>query len=522
MSQISSVGGDATVNELQLAVYIPPSPPTPVVGLLKGHVVCATGTTGTIPEVSGYADGSKTVLGVLVDNYLPDSNGFVQIAGETDLILAVTCLSPLTPANIGDPLFNVAAGRVDLTRAADTDPLVGSITFVDGSGNYKMVIQDDKPDPGAAGYTSWDLQDDALNTQSVTNGYVVKVESDNGIDTDASIVNILKINLPSTSTDEVGFHYDATAGAWKATENLVQNTEIIFDTDGSLPSGFAGDSGIQLTSNGGFAYTDLRLISNGVSGRANIWLAGTGANGGNIYWAESSVAGSFPLPTVRNSIQATTLVNTNQSMVLYTGKGPGQPVDSATTLCLSEGNSVQIGGSVTGSPLRTGKNLNTTSVYGGAENNTMSGLLAFSDGLLAGISSNGYVSGNRTAVGSTDGTVATAAEWYLGAGSTTGVNIDYYCQYRVYRLTCSYQNSTDGVYQTETITIVSDLATPTWSLSDFLSTGGAASEIAWDVDYVNPGGTSSINYMRVRCYSTQVGKNVQFDLSGQGIGGRLI
>ena len=173
MSQISSVSADPTVDELQLAVYIPPSPPSPVVGLLKGHVVCATGTTGTIPEVSAYADGSKTVLGVLVDNYAPDSNGFVQIAGETDLILAVTCLTPLTPANIGDPLFNVAAGRVDLTRAADTDPLVGSITFVDGSGNYKMVIQDDKPNPPSAGYLSWTAEDDATNQQTITNGYIL-------------------------------------------------------------------------------------------------------------------------------------------------------------------------------------------------------------------------------------------------------------------------------------------------------------------------------------------------------------
>jgi hypothetical protein len=161
-------------------------------------------------------------------------------------------------------------------------------------------------------------------------------------------------------------------------------------------------------------------------------------------------------------------------------------------------------------------------VYGGAENNTISGLLAFSDGLLAGISSNGYVSGKRTTVAATDGSVATAAEWFLGAGSSTGVNIDYYSQYRVYRLTCSYQNSTDAVFQTETITIISDLTTPTWALSDFLSTSGAPSEIGWDVDYVNPGGTSSVNYLRVRCYSTKAGKNVQFDISGQAIGGNLI
>lgn len=516
MSQISSVSGDPTVDDLQLAIYVPPSPPTPIVGLLKGHVVCATGTTGTIPEVSAYADGTKTVLGVLVDNYAPDSNGFVQIAGETDLILAVTCLTPLTPANIGDPLFNVTTGRVDLTRAADTDPLVGSITFVDGAGNYKMVIQDDKPDSAAAGYTDWVAEDDATNQQTITNGYVLEFTGSNGIDTDATVANQMILNLPTTATDQVSFNYDTVTGSWKASENLVSGTEFVIDNKGTI-IGFAGDAGTILTATGGFAYSDMRALSTGASGVGRLLLGGNSSAGAAILMGEHTVVAAFPTSVTTNTIQATALQATTQSLVLHSGQGTTQPTESSTDLALGEGRSVHIK-SGTGSPIRTGKNLNNTDVYGGSNNTTTAGTLSFG---RFNVGESAYWAGDQTTV-VTDGTVGTAAEWYLGAGSSTGISIDYYSQFRVYRLTCSYQNSTDGVYQTETITIVSDLTTPTWSLSDFLSTGGAASEIGWDVDYVNPGGTSSVNYLRVRAYSLLGGKVVQFDISGQCIGGNLV
>jgi len=523
MSQISSVSGAAASSEaLSSSFYVPAS--GPIGGIIQGYPATYTGynVAENLSEINAYADGSSGYVGIILESAAQLGIGKIQYAGESVLMFAARSADALVPADIGKPMFLVGLTTLSLTRVASTDPLAGVLSFVDaGTGDFKILIEQDKPDAGGGGgYTSWTAEDDNANTQAVTNGYVLEFNGSNGIDTDASVANVMTLDLPSTTTDMVGFHYDSGTGKWKATEvGGFINTEILFDTDGIL--GFAGDSIIQSKATANFSYSDLRLVSTGNSGRANLWVAGTGANGGNIYFSEASVAGNFPLPSTYNSIQATTLINTNQSMILFTGIGTGQPVDSTTALCLSEGNSVQIGGTTTGSPLRTGKNLNTTAVYGGAENNTVSGLLAFSDGTLNGISSNGYVSGNRTTVTS-DGTIATAAEWYLGAASTTGVNIDYYSQYRAYRLTCSYQNSTDGIYQTETITIISDLTTPTWALSDFLSTGAAASEILWDVDYVNPGGTSSVNYLRVRVYSSQAGKTVQLDISGQGIGGNLI
>ena len=522
MSQISSVSAAASSEALSSSFFVTNS--GPVAGIIQGYPVTYTGFNvgQNLPEIDAYADGTSGYVGIVSESAARLGVGKVQYAGESVLMFAARSFDFLAITDIGKPMYLTGLATVSLTRLADTDPLVGVVSFVDSlTGDFKLLIEQDKPPAGGAGYTSWGLEDDSGNQLIITDGYLLNVVSSNGIDTDASVANFLNIDLPSTTTDMVGFHYDSGTGKWKATESGGGvNNSIKFDTDGSI-IGFSGDTGIVVESTATFAYSDLRLISNGVSGRGNIWLAGTGANGGNIYFSEASVAGDYPLPSTYNSIQSTALINTNQSMILYTGSGPGQPADSDTALCLSEGNSVQIGGSVSGFPIRTGKNLNTTAVYGGAENNTVSGLLAFSDGTLGGISSNGYVSGNRTTVTS-DGTIATAAEWYLGAASTTGVNIDYYSQYRAYRLTCSYQNSTDGIYQTETITIISDLTTPTWALSDFLSTGAAASEILWDVDYVNPGGTSSINYLRVRVYSSQAGKNVQLDLSGQGIGGNLI
>ena len=183
-----------------------------------------------------------------------------------------------------------------------------------------------------------------------------------------------------------------------------------------------------------------------------------------------------------------------------------------------EGNNLQIGSARTTST--GGKNLNDTSKYGGAQNNTIGGLLTFSNSGGTG-SGSGYIGGLQHTTASSSGTNTTSADWYLGTASTTGASIDNHSCFRVYRATLSYQNSTDGVYQTETITIVSDLTTATWSVSDFLSTGAAASEIAWDVDFPTPLG-SSLTYMRLRAWSTLVAKNVQFDMSAQCIGGNLI
>jgi len=522
MSQISSVSA-ASSESLYIDVFV--SNLAPVIGIQAGRPCrpLEFSLAESLPTLNAtpYSNGD-VVAGIAFDDYARNTTGKLQISGITPVIVANRMQDALVLADIGKPIFNVTTGEYSLTRSANTDPYCGVLTFVDNAtGDFQFAIDFDKPPTGGAGYTSWTAEDDDANTQAITDGYVLEFNGSNGIDTDASVANVMTLNLPSTTTDMVGFHYDSGTGKWKASESIgLVNNSIKFDTDGGI-IGFSGDTGIVVESTNNFAYSDLRLVSTGISGRANLWLAGTGANGANIYFAESSVAGNFPLPATFNSIQSTALINTNQSMVLFTGIGTGQPVDSTAALCLSEGNSVQIGGTSTGVPLRTGKNLNSTAVYGGSENNTVSGLLAFSDGTLNGISSNGYVSGNRTTVTS-DGTIATAGEWYLGAASTTGVNIDYYSQYRAYRLTCSYQNSTDGIYQTETITIISDLTTPTWALSDFLSTGAAASEILWDVDYVNPGGTSSVNYLRVRVYSSQAGKTVQLDLSGQGIGGNLI
>lgn len=523
MSQVFSPGAAAADTEkLSSSFFVSNS--GPVAGIIQGYPATYTGFNvgQNLPEIDAYADGSSGYVGIIEVSAARLGTGKIQYAGESVLMFAARSADALVVGDIGKPMFLVGLTSLSLTRVAATDPLAGVLSFVDaGTGDFKILIEQDKPDAAAAGYTSWTAEDDAANQQIITNGYLLNFEGSNGIDTDASVANVMTLNLPSTTTDRVGFHYDSGTGKWQATESGgFVNNSIKFDTDGGL-IGFSGDTGIVVESTANFAYSDLRLVSTGNSGRGNLWVAGTGANGANIYFAEASVAGNFPLPATFNSIQSTALINTNQSMVLFTGIGTGQPVDSSTALCLSEGNSVQIGGTTSGTTLRSGKNLNSTAVYGGSENNTVSGLLSFSDGTTTGISSNGYVSGNRTTVTS-DGTIATAAEWYLGAASTTGVNIDYYSQYRAYRLTCSYQNSTDGIYQTETITIISDLTTPTWALSDFLSTGAAASEILWDVDYVNPGGTSTVNYLRVRVYSSQAGKTVQLDLSGQGIGGNLI
>ena len=524
MSQVFAPQDGAAAESISQEFYIPIS--GPVVGILSGYPVTFTSYNAgqNLPEVNAYADGSRGFVGITMGNYPRLGTGFVQVAGESVLMLAARCDTALTIADAGEPLYSVSLGGVSLTRVAATDPLIGVISYVDaGTGDFKVIIEQDKPpSSGGAGMTDWVAEDDSANTLTVNNGYILEFNGNNGISTDASVANVMTLSLPTPVNDETGLYYDLTTATWKPTERIAFGTtsRIQLDCEGNLPSGFPGDCGVLSETNGAFGYSNNFIISTGSSGVANLWISGNGANASsNIYFSAASVSGDYPLPATYNQITSTALATSAQAIVLSTGIGTARPTDSGTEVALYEGNTLQVGTSSRTSSTG-GKNLNDTSKYGGSQNNTVGGLLTFGNGSST-TPGSGYVSGSQQTEAATDGTVATAAEYYLGAASTVGSNIDQHSCFRVYRLTLSMQNSTDSVYQTETITIVSDLATATWSVSDFLSTGGAASEIAWDVDFPTPAG-STLTYMRVRPYSTLVGKNVQFDISGQAIGGNLI
>ena len=525
MSQISSVSSTAT-EDLFIEVYVDVT--APIIGITLGRPCRpqAYSIAEGLPELGAtpYSDGD-VVAGISFDDYPRESIGFIQIAGITPVIPANRCQTGLvTATDIGKPLFNVAAGEYALTRTASTDPYCGVITYIDsGTGDFQFAIDFDKPPIAGLAMTDWIMEDDAAATETITDGETVQLLGGNGITTVATNTpTAMTFSLPTSTNDETGLYYDLTTAGWKVTEKLggAYTNHLQLDVEGNLPSGYSGDCGFLAEADGGYGYANNFLISNGASGVANIWLSGNGANASNnIYFSNAAVSGDYPLPTVYNQITGTGLAGSAQAIVLSTSVGTSRPTNSGTEVALYEGNTLQVGTSSRTSSVG-GKNLNDTTKYGGVQNNTIGGLLTFGNGSST-TPSSGYVSGSQQTEASTSGTVSDAASWFLGAASTTGSNIDQHSCFRVYRLTLSMQNSTDGTYQTETITIISNLSTATWSVSDFLSTGAAASEIDFDVDFPTPAG-SSLTYMRLRAFNTLVGKNVQYDISGQAIGGNLI
>ena len=116
MSQVFAPLDASDAEAIRQEYFVPNS--APIVGILQGYPVTFTNYSAAqnLPEINAYADGSRGFVGVTDTNAARLGTGFVQVAGESVLMLAARSTSALTTANCGDPLYVTALATVDLTN----------------------------------------------------------------------------------------------------------------------------------------------------------------------------------------------------------------------------------------------------------------------------------------------------------------------------------------------------------------------------------------------------------------------
>lgn len=484
MSQVFVPGGAADVEKLESRFYVPNT--APVAGIIQGYPATYTGynTGQNLPEIDAYGDGSSGYVGIVSVSAPRLGIGEIQYAGESVLMFAARSSDPLVPADCGKPMFLTALATVSLTRVADTDPLVGVLSFVDAiTGDFKLLIEQDKPPAGGAGFTSFDITD-GVTTETINSGDTITFTDGTFIDQVVSAVDTVTADLSATGTPDAttflrGDNTWATPGGGLSPGTTTGNM-LYWDGAAWVETGAGPNNRFNAIPGS----SELELIN--IAGNRFTRLAGTG----NQFYANDG-ANNFRIATSG----ADTQIFSNSAPVRIFGQTylglSGDYITSPTSIFLQDNNFI-LNNSLTNSAVSKTWIPGTGLVQWGADPARWA-----------------FFPMGQININGTTGLPADAQYYKLGTQTIGNTSTGSYATYsfKVY-----YENNTTNHNETLKIELSHDGTNIVDTDYAFLSVDGGAREFQYITRY-NAGD------LEIGGYSTAVGANIRFNFVCETAGG---